>query len=41
MWMGSKNTKDLGTFLKYEKYECFAWEVKINVMIYEPGWNED
>ena len=41
MWMGSKNTKDLGTFLKYEKYEGFAWEGKINVMIYAPGWNED
>ena len=41
MWMGSKNTKDLGTFLKYEKYEGYAWEGKINVMIYAPGWNMD
>ena len=41
MWMGSKNTKDLGTFLKYEKYDGFSWEGKINVMIYAPGWNED
>jgi len=41
MWFGSKNTKDLGTFLKYEKYDGYAWEGKINVMIYAPGWNED
>ena len=41
MWFGSKNTKDLGTFLKYEKYEGYAWEGKINVMIYAPGWNTD
>jgi hypothetical protein len=41
MWMSSKNTKDLGTFLKYEKYDGYAWEGKINVMIYAPGWNED
>ena len=41
MWFSSKNTKDLGTFLKYEKYEGYAWEGKINVMIYAPGWNED
>jgi len=41
MWFSSKNTKDLGTFLKYEKYDGYAWEGKINVMIYAPGWNED
>lgn len=41
MWFSSKNTKDLDTFLKYEKYEGYAWEGKINVMIYAPGWNED
>lgn len=41
MWFGSKNTKDLGTFLKYEKYDGFAWEGKVNVMIYAPGWNTD
>ena len=41
MWFSSKNTKDLGTFLKYEKYEDYSWEGKINVMIYAPGWNED
>ena len=41
MWFGSKNTKDLGTFLKYEKYDGYGWHTKINVMIYAPGWNED
>jgi len=41
MWFSSKNSKDLGTFLKYEKYEGYAWEGKINVMIYAPGWNQD
>jgi len=41
MWMGSKNTKDLGTFLKYEKYDGYGWHTKINVMIYAPGYNED
>ena len=41
MWFSSKNTKDLGTFLKYEKYDGYAWEGKINVMIFAPGWNED
>jgi hypothetical protein len=41
MWFSSKNSKDLGTFLKYEKYDGYAWEGKINVMIYAPGWNED
>ena len=41
MWFSSKNTKDLGKFLKYEKYEGYKWEGKINVMIYAPGWNED
>ena len=41
IWFSSKNTKDLGTFLKYEKYEGYKWEGKINVMIYAPGWNED
>jgi len=41
IWFSSKNTKDLGTFLKYEKYEGYSWEGKINVMIYAPGWNED
>jgi len=41
MWFSSKNTKDLGTFLKYEKYDGYSWEGKINVMIYAPGWNQD
>ena len=41
IWFSSKNSKDLGTFLKYEKYEGYSWEGKINVMIYAPGWNED
>ena len=41
MWFSSKNTKDLPTFLKYEKYSGYAWEGKINVMIFAPGWNED
>jgi hypothetical protein len=41
IWFSSKNTKDLGTFLKYETYEGYTWEGKINVMIYAPGWNED
>jgi len=41
IWFSSKNTKDLGTFLKYEKYEGYKWEGKVNVMIYAPGWNED
>ena len=41
MWFGSKNTKDLGTFLKYEKYDGYGWHTKVNVMIYAPGWNED
>ena len=41
IWFSSKNSKDLGTFLKYEKYEGYAWEGKINVMIYAPGWNTD
>ena len=41
IWFSSKNTKDLGKFLKYEKYEGYKWEGKINVMIYAPGWNED
>jgi len=41
MWFSSKNSKDLGTFLKYEKYDGYAWEGKINVMIYAPGWNQD
>ena len=41
MWFSSKNSKDLGTFLKYETYEGYAWEGKINVMIFAPGWNED
>ena len=41
MWFSSKNSKDLGTFLKYETYDGYAWEGKINVMIFAPGWNED
>jgi len=41
IWFSSKNTKDLGKFLQYEKYEGYKWEGKINVMIYAPGWNED
>ena len=41
MWFGSKNTKDLGTFLKYEKYDGYGWHTKVNVMIYAPGWNAD
>ena len=41
MWFGSKNTKDLGTFLKYEKYDGYGWHTKVNVMIFAPGWNED
>ena len=41
IWFSSKNSKDLGTFLKYEKYEGYSWEGKINVMIYAPGWNAD
>ena len=41
MWFSSKNTKDLSKFLKYEKYDGYAWEGKINVMIYAPGWNND
>ena len=41
IWFSSKNSKDLGTFLKYEKYEGYSWEGKINVMIYAPGWNTD
>jgi len=41
IWFSSKNSKDLGTFLKYETYEDYAWEGSVNVMIYAPGWNED
>jgi hypothetical protein len=41
MWFSSKNSKDLGTFLDYEKYEDYGWEGKVNVMIWAPGWNED
>ena len=41
IWFSSKNSKDLGTFLKYEKYEGYKWQGKVNVMIYAPGWNED
>jgi len=41
MWFSSKNSKDVGTFLASETYEGYAWEGKINVMIYAPGWNAD
>ena len=41
IWFGSKNTKDLGKFLKYEKYDGYGWHTKVNVMIYAPGWNTD
>ena len=41
MWFSSSYSKDLGTFLDKEKYEGYAWQGKIMVMIYAPGWNED
>ena len=41
MWFSSSYSKDLGTFLDKEKYEGYAWQGKVMVMIYAPGWNED
>ena len=41
MWFSSSYSKDLGTFLDKEKYDGYAWQGKIMVMIYAPGWNED
>ena len=41
MWFSSSYSKDLPTFLDKEKYEGYAWQGKVMVMIYAPGWNED
>ena len=41
MWFSSSYAKDLPTFLDKEKYEGYAWQGKVMVMIYAPGWNVD